>query len=63
MQKVHSYIAIAINTQNTNMYIAMPNRNYTAVCILSRGVSRIFVMGFPSLRNYRNMTLISCLKY
>ena len=38
MQKVHSYIAIAINTQNTNMYIAMPNRNYTAVCILSRNL-------------------------
>ena len=35
MQNVCSYIAIAINTQNTNMYVAMPDRNYTTVCILS----------------------------
>ena len=32
----YSYIWYrCINTHNTNMYIAMPNRNYTMVCILS----------------------------
>ena len=37
-----SYIAsysygtgVSIHMQNTNMYITMPNRNYTTVCILS----------------------------
>ena len=32
---IASYSYRCINTQNTNMHIAMPNRNYTTVCILS----------------------------